>query len=111
MESRKIEGRTFCDNTYVDDILKKLTQKDQKRGLGLIKSGNNAEKCIGDYREATPANSIQSGPAGYYNDSRVFGIQCLALCRFCTPLILGLCGLWVVGTVRLDGFQVFEGRF
>jgi hypothetical protein len=48
MESRKIEGRTFCDNTYVDDILKKLTQKNQKGGLRLIKSGNDAEKSVSE---------------------------------------------------------------
>ena len=43
-----MKGELFRQNTYVDDILKKLTQKDQKGGLGLIKSSNNAEKSVSE---------------------------------------------------------------
>ena len=48
MSQEELKGKFLCGDTYVDEILKKLTQKDQKGSLGLIKSSNNAEKSVSE---------------------------------------------------------------
>jgi hypothetical protein len=48
VSQEELKAEFFYEDTYVDEILKKLTQKDQKGGLALIKSSNNAEKSVSE---------------------------------------------------------------